>query len=79
MDSADTTDREKALFEQALELTSIGERLAFLKGACGDNVDLIGRIEALLQAHEATEGFLPGKPAGRTTLVAVHEKPGETW
>jgi WD40 repeat protein len=77
MDSANTSDGEKALFEQALELTSTAERRAFLKGACAEDAALIGRIEALLKAHEATEGFLPGKPTGRTTLLSVHEKPGD--
>jgi WD40 repeat protein len=77
MDFADTIHREKALFEQALELASAAERLAFLKGACGEHSSLLARVQALLQAHEAAEGFLPGEPAGRTTLVLVTEKPGD--
>src|SRR6516225_2929606 len=33
----ETNEREKSLFAQALELPSAGERLAFLKGACGED------------------------------------------
>jgi serine/threonine protein kinase len=77
MNLADTTDREKVLFEQALDLASGPERLAFLKGACGDDLALAARVQALLQAHEASEGFLPGRPADRTALLPVSEKPGD--
>jgi WD40 repeat protein/serine/threonine protein kinase len=77
MNSADTTDREKVLFEQALDLESAVERLAFLKGACGEDAALAARVQALLQAHEDTKGFLPGRPAGRTALLPVSEKAGD--
>src|SRR5579863_2751497 len=77
MDLSDTTDRERALFEEALELGSGAERLAFLKGACGQDAALLARVQGLLQAHEAAEGFLPEQPARRTTLVLVTERPGD--
>jgi WD40 repeat protein/serine/threonine protein kinase len=77
MNLADTTDREKMLFEQALDLASGPERLAFLRGACGEDLALAARVQALLQAQEDTKGFLPGKPAGRTALLPVSEKPGD--
>jgi serine/threonine protein kinase/WD40 repeat protein len=77
MDSTDKRIREKALFEQALDLESPAERQAFLKGACGPDLALAARVRELLGAHEATGGFLPGKPADRTTLLPVSEKPGD--
>src|SRR5208283_4511238 len=77
MDAADQAPREKALFEQALDVGSAAERLAFLRGACGADAALLARVQALLQAHEADEGFLPEQPAGHATLVPVTEKPGD--
>jgi serine/threonine protein kinase/WD40 repeat protein len=77
MDLTDKRIREKALFEQALDLESPAERLAFLKGACGPDLALAARVRELLGAHEATGGFLPGKPADRTTILPVSERPGD--
>jgi serine/threonine protein kinase/WD40 repeat protein len=77
MDAAISTDREKELFEQALDLASAAEQLAFLKGACGKDSVLLARVQALLEANEATGGFLPGKPAGQTTFVPVTEQAGD--
>jgi hypothetical protein len=77
MDPAQTPDREKALFEQALELGSAAERLAFLKDACGRDAALLARVQALLRADEGAEGFLPEEPVGQKTPVEVTEKPGD--
>jgi eukaryotic-like serine/threonine-protein kinase len=77
MDAADQAPREKALFEQALDAASSAERLAFLQGACGGDAALLARVQALLQAHEAAEGFLPEQPAGPASLVPVTEMPGD--
>ncbi len=77
MDAADQAPREKALFEQALDMESSAERLVFLHGACGADAALLARVQALLQAHETAEGFLPEQPAGPATLVPVTEKPGD--
>jgi len=51
----------ETIFTAALEL-SPSERLAYLAGACGDNKQLRLRVEALLRANDAPEGFLPEKP-----------------
>jgi serine/threonine protein kinase/WD40 repeat protein len=77
MDWADASDREKVLFEKALDLESAAERLAFLRGACGEDAALAARVQALLQAHEETKGFLPGRPASRTAVLPVSERPGD--
>jgi serine/threonine protein kinase len=38
---------------------------------------LLERVQALLQAHESSTGFLPDQPANATPLVAVSEKLGD--
>jgi hypothetical protein len=49
--------REEALFAAALEKPTT-ERSAFLDGACHGDEALRQRLEALLAAHEQTEGAL---------------------
>ena len=49
---------EEAIFYAALKLTSQGERDAYVKTACGEDIDLQNRIEALLKAHDAKDSFL---------------------
>jgi WD40 repeat protein/serine/threonine protein kinase len=51
----------QTIFTAALELPST-ERSAYLGEACGEDQQLRQRVEALLRAHEAPEGFLPEKP-----------------
>ena len=58
-DSKPTPDsREQELFIQALEHPSARERAAFLAGACGQDLALKGRVEALLARSEGLGGFL---------------------
>jgi hypothetical protein len=59
MNSATPPNREKDIFEQALDLPSGAERLAFVKGACGADAALCARVLALLAAHATTGDFLP--------------------
>jgi len=68
-------ERIEALFSRAIEFRP-EERPAFLVGACGDDLTLLARVAALLQAHEANEGILPEQP--RTDpLIPIAEKPGD--
>ena len=46
------------------------ERAAFLAGACGVDPRLRRRVEALLKAHEAPEGFLPEQSAAATSAAS---------
>jgi serine/threonine protein kinase len=55
-------NREKELFEQALELAAPGARAAFLADACGGDAALLQRVAALLRASEAPAAFLPEAP-----------------
>src|SRR5213075_2988043 len=74
-------NREKEIFEQAVEITSPAQRSAFLKVACLGDPALLGRVEALLRAHDEASQFLGDKPDAATTVrmpVPDEEKPGTT-
>ncbi len=49
---------EEAIFYAALKLKSQAERDAYVNAACGNDIDLLNRIEALLKAHDAKDSFL---------------------
>src|SRR5256714_5080183 len=76
---------EEELFEAALQLETPGQRAAYLQQACGDDVALRQRVEALLQAHAQPGEFLEQRPAGvpaksfvvTTAMVPVTEGPGD--
>ena len=81
----DSEKHEETLFNDALQLASASERTAYLKNACGQDEPLRLRVEALLQAHDESQGILeqPVVTLAAKTLV-VHtamvqpsEKPGD--
>src|SRR3989442_1741350 len=72
---ADQSNREKEIFEQALDITRTEERLRFLTSACGKDAALLARVQALLRADESGESFLPEQP--RAAVVPITEKPGD--
>ena len=72
---ADQSNREKEIFEQALDITPTEERLRFLTNACGNDAALLARVQALLRADESGESFLPEQP--KATVGAITEKPGD--
>src|SRR5437660_620796 len=72
---ADQSNREKEIFEQALDITPAEERPRFLTSACGKDAALLARVQALLRADESGESFLPGQP--KVTVVPITEKPGD--
>ena len=41
----------RAIFDQALEIDSVEERLAYLVHACGENPQLRQEVETLLATH----------------------------
>ena len=72
-------NREKQIFEQALDLASLQERAAFLKGACGADAALLERLLGLLRASENVDAFLPETPqTGETIKLHLPENSGET-
>jgi serine/threonine protein kinase/Tol biopolymer transport system component/Tfp pilus assembly protein PilF len=71
-------EREREIFERAIEITSLSERVAYVEDACAENEDLTARIQALLRAHDQA-GFLPAYPSNpEVTLSAapISECPG---
>jgi len=67
-----TNQREKEVFERALEFESPEERLEFIQDACADDAVLLARVRALLQAHDEASRFLPDAPgADREPTLAV--------
>ena len=72
---ADQSNREKEIFEQALDITPTEERRRFLTSACGKDAALLARVQALLRADESGESFLPEQP--KATVVPITEKPGD--
>jgi tetratricopeptide (TPR) repeat protein len=76
----------ESIFLAALERPS-AERADYVAGACGENQRLRQRVEALLRAHEAPDGFLPeqggARPVPPPTLAGfltaqLTEQPGAT-
>jgi eukaryotic-like serine/threonine-protein kinase len=60
-------NRERELFDAALEMTSAEARDAFLSEACSQDAELRANVEELLRAHDLAGGFLPMKDAKTPT------------
>jgi WD40 repeat protein len=61
-DPAGLTAQAEAIFNAALMLNA-DEQSTYISAACGENLILRQRVEALLRAHTAAERFLPETPA----------------
>jgi WD40 repeat protein/serine/threonine protein kinase len=79
MPNASGPNREKEIFERALDIESTEDRQRFLAEACGNDVALLARLQALLSASEAESRFLPDEPSQTPTVLAaaVTEKAGD--
>jgi WD40 repeat protein/serine/threonine protein kinase len=64
----ESPDREVALFNAALELP-VAQRELYLQSVCGGDIELRGRVEALLRAGEASGDFMCDGPPERDGLV----------
>src|SRR5258708_7309257 len=73
---ASNIERIEALFDRAIEFRP-EERAAFLAGACGQDAELLVRVQALLRAHEASDGILPETPRCQALGNLIAEKPGD--
>jgi serine/threonine protein kinase/tetratricopeptide (TPR) repeat protein len=75
----DASPEMLSLFCGALERPSAEERAAYLDAACGKDVELRARVEALLRAHEQAGGFLREKAEARgpgaTTEGPIRDRP----
>jgi serine/threonine protein kinase/WD40 repeat protein len=90
--AAPGSNREKEIFERALDLDSLRERADFVLLACGADTNLLGRVQRLLRLHDQDAGFLADQPkaagasldAQRLLQLGLHgdapisEKPGDT-
>jgi hypothetical protein len=56
---AGQSDREREIFNSALERATPAERAAYLDGACGADEEMRARVAALLRANDLAGGFLP--------------------
>jgi len=65
------SNREREIFDAAVEVTSAEARSAYLIGACGEDAELRARVEALLRAHEQAGGFLPMDDAKSQTAAST--------
>jgi serine/threonine protein kinase len=63
----------KAIFDEAAEMGDKNARWAYLDGACGDDLELRRKVDALLQAHQGAGSFLekPAIEAGADAAVAA--------
>jgi eukaryotic-like serine/threonine-protein kinase len=78
-------NREEAIFDGALQLPS-DKRAAYVEAACGEDQELLRRVQVLLEAHDKAGKFLdppppPARPAGPQGTIVVtpppSEKPGD--
>jgi hypothetical protein len=72
---------EEAIFKAVIKMESSTERKAYLKRACGSDTELLARVEALLDAHDAKDGFLEApalEPDATVEESPLIEGPGTT-
>jgi eukaryotic-like serine/threonine-protein kinase len=70
----DASPEMLSIFAGAIERPSPEERAAFLDTACGADLELRRRIEALLRAHNEAGGFLQDRPE-TSNPVATFDQP----
>jgi serine/threonine protein kinase/tetratricopeptide (TPR) repeat protein len=70
-----TSDRTESLFAAAVALPA-GERGAYLDEACGGDVELRARLDALLRAHDKAGHLLDRPAAPEQTAGYAGEQPG---
>jgi WD40 repeat protein/serine/threonine protein kinase len=73
----DASPEMLSIFAGAIERPAPGERAAFLDTACGADVELRRRIEALLRAHDEAGGFLRDRPGASDPGATVDQPTGE--
>ncbi len=71
----DSPSREVLVFNAALELPA-NERAGYLSESCRDDAEILGRVAALLEAHERAGAFLE-EPLDRSTVTSPGPAPVE--
>src|SRR5437899_303223 len=69
---------EKEIFGEAIEKGTPAERVAYLDGACGKNLQLRQRVEELLANHFQQDSFMnkPAVEGSKTVVLPISEGPG---
>ena len=66
-----------AIFNEAIVLASEEDRLRYLDQACGGDLQMRARVDALLHAHSEAGDFFGGKSAvDATKILPITEHPG---
>jgi serine/threonine protein kinase len=73
MPMQDASPEMLSIFAGAIERRSLEERAAFLDAACGADLGLRLRIEALLRAHEEAGGFLRDRTEAGDPVATVDQ------
>jgi serine/threonine protein kinase/tetratricopeptide (TPR) repeat protein len=68
---------EKAVFNACRQIGDADARQEYLRLACGDDVNALGRIRQLLRVHDQAGSFLES-PAGPSLAPAISERPRES-
>ena len=69
----ESSEKERDLFLDALEIESSSERDVFLDRACDGNAELLQRVTELLRLHEGAGEFLNGKKTSEAALIEKSE------
>jgi serine/threonine protein kinase len=72
------TLREEQVFCEALEISSLAERMAYLDHACGDDLSLRKRVLHLLQADRRAGAFLERPLEELSPTAGNSRRPNET-
>src|SRR5262249_39662923 len=73
----DASPEMLSIFAAAIERPTPEERAAFLDSACGANVELRRRIEALLKRHDQAGGFLRDRPEAKNPEATIDHASAE--
>jgi serine/threonine protein kinase len=77
MNSHNKADREREIFQQAVESKTPEERDRSVEAACGGDADLLARVQTLLRAHDQSGGFLSdADPTSRIAMPEAVEQAG---
>ena len=68
---------EETIFDAAMELSDPVDRAAYLDSACRGDAALRHRVEALLQAHSASDSLLDMPPALDDATDALDDVPAQ--
>jgi len=71
-------NRERKIFDEALDIASPEERAGFLRGACRDDPELLAEIEALLRDHGEAIEFFPERSQETVEAMPLAEGAGST-